>query len=187
MARERAHSRAVTRSNVGGRARAGSIAALTIAASALLLAAFGPTPSHGQDALRARGALRVEPPASPAVIAVVRGLRSERGHVRGGLYGSQSTFTHGGQEVATCSTTITNGVARCRFESVPAGRFAIGMMHDEDDDTVFDQGFMGVPEEGYGFSRDARGTLGAPSFDSAAFDYDGRSVRSLSITMRYGI
>ncbi|WP_236607338.1 DUF2141 domain-containing protein [Sandaracinus amylolyticus] len=177
----------MTRSNVGGRARAGSIAALTIAASALLLAAFGPTPSHGQDALRARGALRVEPPASPAVIAVVRGLRSERGHVRGGLYGSQSTFTHGGQEVATCSTTITNGVARCRFESVPAGRFAIGMMHDEDDDTVFDQGFMGVPEEGYGFSRDARGTLGAPSFDSAAFDYDGRSVRSLSITMRYGI
>jgi uncharacterized protein (DUF2141 family) len=158
-----------------------------IATCALVLAFIGPTPSRGQDVLRARGALRVEPPASPVVVAVVRGLRSDRGHVRGGLYGSQATFTHGGQEVATCSAAIANGVARCRFESVPAGRFAIGMMHDEDDDTVFDQGFMGVPEEGYGFSRDARGTLGAPSFDSAAFEYDGRTVRSLAITIRYGI
>jgi uncharacterized protein (DUF2141 family) len=33
-----------------------------------------------------------------------------------------------------------------------------------------------VPKEPYGFSRDARGTVSAPSFDDAAFDFDGTTL-----------
>lgn len=153
---------------------------------ALALVALAASGARGQGVVRSATEAQ-QPSDAPRVIALVRGLRSARGHVRGGLYGSQATFTHGGQEVATCSATIRDGVARCNFGSVPAGRYAMGMMHDEDDDTVFDQGFMGIPEEGYGFSRDARGTLGAPSFESAAFDFDGTRTRTLTVTMRYGI
>ena len=59
-------------------------------------------------------------------------------------------------------------------------------MHDEDGDGQFDTGFLGIPNEGYGFSSDARGTMGPPSFDSAAFDYDGET-QLVPITIRYGI
>lgn len=122
----------------------------------------------------------------PGIVVVMRGLRSDRGVASAGLYDSPATWTHGGQEVATCHAPISNGVSRCRLEGVSPGRHAVGVMHDEDGDGRFDTGFLGIPEEGYGFSRDARGTLSAPSFESAAFQYEG-GVHGLLITMRYGI
>ena len=39
-----------------------------------------------------------------------------------------------------------------------------------------DFGIFG-PKEAYGFSRGARGTLSAPSFDDCAFDFDGKTTR----------
>ncbi len=103
-----------------------------------------------------------------------------------GLYASAETWTHAGREVATCHAAVANGVSRCRLENVPPGRYAIGVMHDENSNGRFDTGFLGIPNEGYGFSRDARGTLGSPSFDSAAFEYDGGRL-IVPITMHYGI
>lgn len=43
---------------------------------------------------------------------------------------------------------------------------------------------LGIPKEGYGFSNDARGWLGAPSFAAASFRYDGRNLE-LTIAMHY--
>jgi uncharacterized protein (DUF2141 family) len=88
---------------------------------------------------------------------------------------------------AECVALVVRGVSRCRFYDVPAGRYAVGVMHDEDDDDHFDQGIFGIPQEGYGFSRDARGSMGPPSFESAAFDYDGASVLRQTINIHYGI
>ncbi|UJR85685.1 DUF2141 domain-containing protein [Sandaracinus amylolyticus] len=132
------------------------------------------------------GQSRREQEEAPAIVVVMRGLRNDRGVASAGLYGSQSTWTHSGREVATCNGPVVDRVSRCRLENVPPGRYAIGVMHDEDNDGHFDTGFLGIPSEGYGFSRDARGTLGPPSFDSASFEYVG-GVLTVPVTMRYGI
>ena len=85
---------------------------------------------------------------------------------------------------------VGNGMAATRLvdelTTLAPGRYAIGVMHDEDNDGHFDTGFLGIPSEGYGFSRDARGTLSAPSFESASFEYVG-GVLTVPVTMRYGI
>lgn len=122
----------------------------------------------------------------PAIVVIMRGLRSDRGVASAGLYGSAQTWTHSGQEVATCNAPVVRGESRCRLEDVPPGHYAVGVMHDEDSDGEFDTGFLGIPTEGYGFSRDARGSLGPPSFDSAAFRYRGGNL-AVPVTMRYGI
>jgi uncharacterized protein (DUF2141 family) len=38
--------------------------------------------------------------------------------------------------------------------------------------------------EGYGFSNDVKGSLGAPSFAAASFAYEGRSLE-LTISLQY--
>ena len=43
---------------------------------------------------------------------------------------------------------------------------------------------MGMPKEGYGFSNDAKGTLGAPSFEAASFSYNGQSLK-MTIALQY--
>jgi len=70
------------------------------------------------------------------------------------------------------------------FRDVPPGRYAFNAYHDENDNNKLDRNFIGIPSEGYGFSRDARGRRGSPEFDDAAVDVrDG--ANELAVTLNY--
>ncbi|MBJ7310474.1 DUF2141 domain-containing protein [Rugamonas sp. CCM 8940] len=55
-------------------------------------------------------------------------------------------------------------------EKIKPGRYAVMLFHDENGNGVFDMGANGIPLEGYGFSRNARGHFGPPAFADAAID-----------------
>ena len=74
--------------------------------------------------------------------------------------------------------------ARCDFEDIPAGTYALAVIHDENMNGKLDTNFLGVPKEGYGFSNDAKGLLGAPSFSAASFEYHGGTL-DLTISLQY--
>lgn len=74
--------------------------------------------------------------------------------------------------------------ARCDFEDIPPGTYALAVIHDENMNGVLDTNALGIPREGYGFSNDARAWFGPPSFADASFHYDGRGV-DLTIAMHY--
>ena len=44
-----------------------------------------------------------------------------------------------------------------------------------------DNYFFGVPREQYGFSNNARGFMGPPSFEDAAFSLEGKTEISISL------
>lgn len=54
------------------------------------------------------------------------------------------------------------------FTQLPPGHYAVVVVHDENDNGLLDANVLGVPTEGYCFSKDARGIFSAPSFDAAA-------------------
>jgi hypothetical protein len=54
-----------------------------------------------------------------------------------------------------------------------------------DDNERIDLGFLGVPKEGLGVSRDARGTFGPPSFDAAKLALTAGEKRTVSIRVVY--
>jgi uncharacterized protein (DUF2141 family) len=76
---------------------------------------------------------------------------------------------------------IREGKAVAEFEDVPAGPFAVSVFHDEDSDRELDSGVFGIPSEDYGFSRDARDTLGPPSFDDARLDLAAGESKQVTI------
>ncbi len=47
---------------------------------------------------------------------------------------------------------------------VPRGNYAVAAFHDEDGDGGLSTNFFGIPNEGFGFGNDARGSMGPPSF-----------------------
>jgi uncharacterized protein (DUF2141 family) len=63
--------------------------------------------------------------------------------------------------------------ARCDFEDIPPVTYALAVIHDENMNGKLDTNWLGIPKEGYGFSNDVKGLLGAPSFSAASFQYDG--------------
>jgi uncharacterized protein (DUF2141 family) len=54
------------------------------------------------------------------------------------------------------------------LENVVPGRYAVSFIHDENENKKLDTNFLGIPTEGFGFSRDAMGTFGPPGFDATA-------------------
>ena len=58
------------------------------------------------------------------------------------------------------------------FKDVPPGTYAIAAFHDKDGNQQLGASMIGLPNEPYGFSRDARGTFGAPKFQDAVIKFD---------------
>lgn len=51
---------------------------------------------------------------------------------------------------------------------LPAGRYAIAVLHDENSNHKLDRNLFGWPKEGFGFSNNPKVGLSAPSFNTAA-------------------
>ena len=114
----------------------------------------------------------------------VNGLHSNNGNVRCGLYNSAATFPKEGQEFQGVVASITNRQATCVFTNVPPGTYAVAAWHAEQGETAMRTGMFGQPKEGYGFSRNATGTFGPPSFGAAAYAYSGGAV-NFPVTLSY--
>jgi uncharacterized protein (DUF2141 family) len=79
---------------------------------------------------------------------------------------------------------ITETQARCDFEDIPPGKYALVVIHDENRNGKLDTNWLGVPKEGYGFSNNAKVSLRAPSFSDAGFEYDGQNL-DFTISLHY--
>jgi uncharacterized protein (DUF2141 family) len=117
---------------------------------------------------------------------VVRGLRNDEGRVGCSLFNHAEGFPRNREkEYREIWTPIHGGSAACEFNRIPAGTYAVTVLHDENSDGKMDFNWIGMPTKGYGFSNNARATLLPPSFDAASFGYDGEGILSISIDIVY--
>ena len=102
----------------------------------------------------------------------VDGINSDAGKVMVALHAEAgaTVFPDVKGAIAAQWVRAAPGAHRFVFANLPPGRFAVAVFHDENDNDELDANFLGVPTEGYGFSRNARGTFGPPSFSEAAVE-----------------
>ena len=113
-------------------------------------------------------------------------IKNSKGNVACALFESPAGFPTEFLRSATniMVIKIRKSQARCDFEDIPPGRYALAVIHDENMNGKLDTNVVGIPKEGYGFSNDARGLIGAPSFSAASFSYDGQDL-DLTISLHY--
>jgi uncharacterized protein (DUF2141 family) len=114
----------------------------------------------------------------PGIHVTVLGIRNSAGTVACALFESAAgfpvEFLHSATNVMVIK--VRKSRARCDFEDIPPGTYALAVIHDENMNGKLDTNAFGIPKEGYGFSNDAKAWLGAPSFQTASFAYDGRAL-----------
>ena len=122
----------------------------------------------------------------PGIHVKILGIRNSTGAVACALFespaGFPTEFLHSATNIMMIKVKHTQ--ARCDFEDIPPGRYALAVIHDENMNGKLDTNRLGVPREGYGFSNDAKAFLSAPSFRAASFPYDGRNV-DMTISLNY--
>ena len=137
------------------------------AATVLLIASIG---------LAASADAQLEEPVSQVeegvqqhydLVVGISGIESIAGELRIAVFDSPEAFVDEPLVSAVIPVELTTVEWSVRL---PAGRYAVAVIHDEDTSGELNTNFLGMPSERYGFSNQARGRFGAPSFEDASFE-----------------
>lgn len=139
--------------------------------------------------LLAAGLLLVSLPLSAATLQVhITGLDNTWGHIMVAVYDSEATFLKDDGRMAEAMLVAADAQESsvvATFEKLTLGKkYAIAVYHDANNNKVLDKNFLGIPKEGYGFSNNARGWFGPPSFDDAALLLD-KDNKATSLYLSY--
>lgn len=119
---------------------------------------------------------------------VVKGFENDNGNVKIHLYCSESQGfpTKPSNACRRKLTYVKNGEVRVTFKHLPYGEYAFTVHHDENANGKMDTNFLGIPDEGYGVSNDAKGVVGVgpPSWIDGKFTLNKNRVTKIA-TMNY--
>jgi uncharacterized protein (DUF2141 family) len=125
------------------------------------------------------------PAGHGSVEVTMTGFKNQEGNARVAVFLDARVWPDGdGSIFATAVVPISDGQAFAVFEEVPAGPFAVSVFHDKDGDGELDSVALGIPSEAYGFSGDARGLFGAPSFEEARIELAAGETKQITIRVR---
>lgn len=115
----------------------------------------------------------------------IEGLRALRGQVCLSLFSSSRGFP-GEQTQATQSQCVKVGQnpVSATFRNLRSGSYAVAVIHDVNSDGTLNRNGLGVPTEGFGFSRNPKIRVGPPKFGDSVILVAGASTR-VQIQLRY--
>ena len=123
------------------------------------------------------------PMASTSLEIDVSGMRSARGLIRICLTADPRNFPACVDDRDAVKRSVPADQHVIRFDGLAPGNYAAALIHDENSNARLDT-VMGIPREGFGFSRNPHIGFGPPRFSAAAFAL-GAVAEKQQVTMRY--
>ena len=122
----------------------------------------------------------------PAELEIqVRGLRNMEGAVRLCLTRNPAHFPDCNRDPAALKRSVEAGrAASIRLTGMAPGTYALAVIHDENGNGRLDK-FMGIPREGFGFSRNPRIRMGPPRFEEVRFEIAAGGTVRQTVQMKY--
>lgn len=112
----------------------------------------------------------------------VHNLRSAKGMLRICLTARPASFPDC-KAAGGISRSVPATERWVRFDGLPPGDYAAAIVHDENGNNKLDT-LMGIPREGFGFSRNPAIGFGPPKFAAASFAVDA-ATKPQQVKMRY--
>lgn len=123
--------------------------------------------------------------AASTLTAEVGGLRNRNGQLCFSVFSSSQGFpTNGDNAVQTKCVKVTASPIKVAFKQLSPGRYAIAVLHDENNDRQANRNFLGLPTEGFGFSRNPTIVASPPKFSESAVSVAGQNITT-QIQLRY--
>jgi uncharacterized protein (DUF2141 family) len=110
-------------------------------------------------------------------------VRSTRGTLRLCLTRDPAHFPDCSGDPQAVTASVPATMRDVRLPAVEPGSYALSVIHDENDNRRLDT-VLGVPREGFGFSRNPAIGFGAPAFAQVRFSAEAGDSRQ-AVRMRY--
>jgi uncharacterized protein (DUF2141 family) len=119
------------------------------------------------------------------LIVEIDGFKNQIGQVCASIFANSQGFPNKRDRVMQRQCTkITDTSVNITFEKLPAGTYAVAVMHDQNNDLKLNRNLLGMPIEGFGFSRNPEVSTSAPKFSAAAFLVAG-PITNTQIQLKY--
>ena len=112
---------------------------------------------------------------------VIEGVKDAKGTIWVALFNSEEQFMK--ERFRSLKLTPQQGQVIGVFEDIPAGNYAITVMHDANNNKELDKNAIGIPQEGFGFSNNAMGRFGPPDYKKVVFEFPKQ--KEIAIKLRY--
>ena len=113
----------------------------------------------------------------------VKGLQNSKGSVQYALYNTQGSIPDESfkNTFRILTGPITNGSSQVIFKNLPPGRYAVNILHDENNNGKIDKGLI-FPKEGIGFSNyQSIGLKNRPDYSKASFEIKTDTTISVKV------
>jgi uncharacterized protein (DUF2141 family) len=98
----------------------------------------------------------------------VTGFRNDHGNAGGNVFATQDGWPENNNKAIVHGGFPISGHQAMGIFQVPAGRYAVAVIHDENGNHKLDRNFLGIPKEGFGFANNPKIGLSAASFQAAS-------------------
>jgi uncharacterized protein (DUF2141 family) len=113
----------------------------------------------------------------------VDGLRNGKGSIQACVTRDRKHFPDCKSDPAAVTQTVPTNAHRLTFAGLPPGEYAVALFHDENANSRFDT-MLGIPREGFGFSRSPVVRFGAPRFDKVSMQL-GPGFTRIRVRIQY--
>lgn len=115
----------------------------------------------------------------------VTDIRTVKGQILYSLYNQEIGFPDDPSRAFRRGSMAVNAKQmNLVISNLPAGFYALSLIHDENGNSHLDKNKMGIPTEGVAFSNNAMGAFGPPKYLRARFQVKNDSVNAQTIRLR---
>ena len=123
--------------------------------------------------------------AQGKVVVTISNVKNDKGVCRTCLFNNAAAFQgEAGDPLQCLAITVKDKTAQGTFENVPAGKYAVMVFHDENNNNKMDKNFLGIPKEGYGASKNKLPFASAPTFNDNMFMLKDGATGNVLIRLR---
>lgn len=118
-----------------------------------------------------------------SVTITIDNIRGNNGTIQIAVYNKLESFPKVGGEYKLMQYKVSDGQSKFTITDLPTGNYAIAIHHDENSDGKMNTNMIGIPKEGYAFSKNFKPKFSAPTFSDCAIQID--SNQKIRVKMIY--
>ncbi|MDP4535942.1 DUF2141 domain-containing protein [Alkalimonas collagenimarina] len=104
-----------------------------------------------------------------SIDVTISNIKASSGQIKFALFRGQENYDNNSSPALALTFPVDGDSLHIPLTDLPAGEYAIRVMHDENNNGKLDTNLLGMPTEQYGFSNNA-GQFGPASFADARFN-----------------
>ena len=120
--------------------------------------------------------------AAETLTVVIQGIEKDQGTIMVQIMAGENEFKGEDPSIASVMQRAKIGEMQFSTSNLPAGDYAIRVMHDVDGNGELNANFVGMPTEPWAMSNNAKGNFGPPKWKDVSFAVQGETTQVLKLS-----